>query len=155
VGTPASAPTGFRRTGRRDYWSRQFAAIASHVEPESFREEDDGNVTVDVHQVVHDAKTSELLSESHVRHRGRFDLTSGREPSCRSSREDPTQTSDHGPARPPNHPGPAARVPGYFRLSSRPKSRAICFCCLIDSASCALTSSSRRTIRSFVAGWAL
>jgi hypothetical protein len=57
----------------RDYWSRQFAAISSRVEPELFTEEPDGAVTVDVHQVVHDARTGELLSDSRVRHRYRFD----------------------------------------------------------------------------------
>jgi|1185.fasta_scaffold774259_1 hypothetical protein len=56
----------------RDYWSRQFAAISSTVEPELFTEEPDGAVTVDVHQVVHDARTGELLSDARVRHRYRF-----------------------------------------------------------------------------------
>jgi hypothetical protein len=51
------------------YWSRQFAAISSSVEPEGFTEEDDGSITVDVHQVVHDASTGELISDSRVRHR--------------------------------------------------------------------------------------
>jgi ketosteroid isomerase-like protein len=57
----------------RDYWERQFAAISSNVEPECFTEELDGSVTVDVHQVVHDARTHELLSDSHVRHRYRLE----------------------------------------------------------------------------------
>jgi hypothetical protein len=63
---------GGRVIGRpavREYWTRQFAAIASHVEPERFTEEADGSVTIDVHQVVHDANTGELLSDSFVRHR--------------------------------------------------------------------------------------
>jgi ketosteroid isomerase-like protein len=67
---------GGRVVGRpavRDYWTRQFAAISSHVEPEDFTEEPDGAVTVAVHQVVHDAKTGALLSESRVRHRYRFE----------------------------------------------------------------------------------
>jgi ketosteroid isomerase-like protein len=57
----------------RDYWERQFAAISSSVEPERFTDEPDGSVTVDVHQVVRDARTHELLSDSHVRHRYRLD----------------------------------------------------------------------------------
>jgi ketosteroid isomerase-like protein len=52
----------------RDYWNRQFAAISSSVEPLRFIEETDGSITVDVHQVVRDAHTGELLSESSVRH---------------------------------------------------------------------------------------
>ncbi len=50
------------------YWTRQFAAISSQVEPERFIEEPDGSVAVDVRQVVHDAKTGELLSDARVRH---------------------------------------------------------------------------------------
>jgi hypothetical protein len=63
---------GGRVVGRaavRDYWNRQFAAISSKVEPEGFTEEADGSVTVDVHQVVHDARSGELISDSRVRHR--------------------------------------------------------------------------------------
>jgi ketosteroid isomerase-like protein len=63
---------GGRVVGRaavRDYWNRQFAAISSRVEPEGFTEEADGSITVDVHQVVHDASTGELISDSRVRHR--------------------------------------------------------------------------------------
>jgi ketosteroid isomerase-like protein len=67
---------GGRVVGRaavRDYWSRQFAAISSKVEPEDFTEEADGSVTVDVRQVVHDASTGELISDSRVRHRYRLE----------------------------------------------------------------------------------
>jgi ketosteroid isomerase-like protein len=46
------------RAAVRDYWARQFSAISS--------------LTVDVHQVVHDAQTGELLSDSRVRHRYRL-----------------------------------------------------------------------------------
>ncbi len=63
---------GGRIVGREavlDYWRRQFEAIYSRVEPEGFSEEPDGSVTVDVHQVVHDAQSGELLSDSRVRHR--------------------------------------------------------------------------------------
>jgi ketosteroid isomerase-like protein len=67
---------GGRVVGRaavRDYWDRQFAAISSEVEPEGFTEEADGSITVDVHQVVHDASTGELISDSRVRHRYRLE----------------------------------------------------------------------------------
>jgi ketosteroid isomerase-like protein len=57
----------------RDYWIRQFAAISSTVEPESFSEEADGSITVEVHQVVHDASNGELVSDSRVRHRYRLE----------------------------------------------------------------------------------
>jgi ketosteroid isomerase-like protein len=56
------------RSAVRNYWNRQFAAISSTVEPEGFTEESDGTITVDVHQVVHDARTGELISDSRVRH---------------------------------------------------------------------------------------
>jgi ketosteroid isomerase-like protein len=67
---------GGRVAGRaavREYWTRQFAAISSQVEPERFTEEPDGSVTVDVHQVVHDARSGELVSDSRVRHRYRLE----------------------------------------------------------------------------------
>jgi len=67
---------GGRAVGRAaviDYWTRQFSAISSHVEPERFTEEPDGSITVDVHQVVHDVHTGELLSDSRVRHRYRIE----------------------------------------------------------------------------------
>jgi NADPH:quinone reductase-like Zn-dependent oxidoreductase/ketosteroid isomerase-like protein len=57
----------------RDYWTRQFEALSSRVEPEGFIEEPDGRITVDVHQVVHDARTGELISDSRVRHRYRLE----------------------------------------------------------------------------------
>jgi ketosteroid isomerase-like protein len=66
---------GGRVVGRaavRDYWNRQFGAISSEVEPEGFTEEADGSITVDVRQVVHDAGTGELISDSRVRHRYRL-----------------------------------------------------------------------------------
>jgi ketosteroid isomerase-like protein len=66
---------GGRVVGRaavRDYWSRQFSAISSTVEPESFTSEPDGTVTVEVRQAARDAQTGALLSDSVVRHRFRF-----------------------------------------------------------------------------------
>ena len=67
---------GGRVRGReavRQYWERQFATISSDVQPERFTSDPDGSVTVDVHQVVRDARTHELLSDSHVRHRFRLE----------------------------------------------------------------------------------
>jgi ketosteroid isomerase-like protein len=67
---------GGRIAGRdavREYWRRQFDAISGRVDPEGSTEEPDGAVTVDVHQVVHDADTGELISDSHIRHRYRFE----------------------------------------------------------------------------------
>ena len=67
---------GGRVVGRaavRDYWTRQFASISSKVEPERFTEEPDGDITVDVHAVVHDPRTGELISDSRLRHRYRLE----------------------------------------------------------------------------------
>ena len=61
------------RVAVRDYWKRQFATISSQVEPEGFAEEPDGSITVEVHQVVRDARTGKLISDSRVRHRYRLD----------------------------------------------------------------------------------
>ena len=63
---------GGRVQGReavRDYWTRQFAAISSKVEPLSFTEEQGGSILVEVRQVVRDASTGELISEGSVEHR--------------------------------------------------------------------------------------
>ena len=53
--------------GVRDYWTRQFTQIESHVEPERFSETDDGRVAVDVHAVVHDLDGN-LLTDRHITH---------------------------------------------------------------------------------------
>ncbi len=52
-----------------DYWSRQFSAVSSEVEPLGFTQEPDGTVTVEVHQIVHHAETAERLSDEIVHHR--------------------------------------------------------------------------------------
>jgi ketosteroid isomerase-like protein len=57
------------RAALRDYWERQFAEIASSVEPDRFTDELDGSVTVQVRQVVRDARTHELISDTNVHHR--------------------------------------------------------------------------------------
>jgi len=51
----------------RDYWTRQFKAVSSNVEPQGFRTEPDGSIVVTVHQVVHDME-GKLLSDSMVEH---------------------------------------------------------------------------------------
>lgn len=66
-----NAWAGGREVGRaavRDYWTRQFAALSSSVEPLRFVEQPDRSIVVDVHQVVRDARTGDLLSDSSVRH---------------------------------------------------------------------------------------
>jgi hypothetical protein len=50
----------------RDYWTRQFGLIDSHVEAESF-EDVDGKIVVEVHQVVRDLDGA-LLSDQQVEH---------------------------------------------------------------------------------------
>jgi hypothetical protein len=51
----------------REYWTRQFGLISSHVEPTSFETDDDGRVVVDVHQVVHDLG-GDVIADKHVQH---------------------------------------------------------------------------------------
>jgi hypothetical protein len=65
--------SGDRPRGRACVLDRQFAAISSKVEPEGFSHEPDGTITVDVHQVVHDVRTGDLISDSHVLHRYRLE----------------------------------------------------------------------------------
>jgi SnoaL-like domain len=67
---------GGRVTGREAvaaYWGRQFEQISSRVEPQAFSLDDDGVISVDVHQVVRDAGSGELVSDSHVVHRWRLE----------------------------------------------------------------------------------
>jgi len=54
------------------YWRRQFQSISSTLEPQRFSHEPDGTVAVTVRQVVRDAATDELLSDSQVTHRFRL-----------------------------------------------------------------------------------
>jgi len=51
----------------RDYWTRQFEVVQSHVEPKKFAKEADGRVAIDVHQVVHD-NGGKLLADQMVQH---------------------------------------------------------------------------------------
>jgi ketosteroid isomerase-like protein len=56
-----------------EYWRRQFAAISSRVDPVELTTQPDGSVSVEVHQVVHDAKSGDLLADSTVVHRYRLE----------------------------------------------------------------------------------
>ena len=51
----------------RAYWTRQFATIAPHVEPQSFSVAEDGRVAVAVHQVVRSLDGA-LLADQVVTH---------------------------------------------------------------------------------------
>ena len=51
----------------RAYWLAQFETIDPHVEPMSLREED-GAIAVEVHQVVRDKSTEDILSDQTVFH---------------------------------------------------------------------------------------
>jgi ketosteroid isomerase-like protein len=60
---------GGRVEGReavRDYWTRQFASIDSHVVPQAFTESGD-RVAVTVHQVVRDLDGN-VLSDGMIKH---------------------------------------------------------------------------------------
>jgi hypothetical protein len=51
----------------REYWTRQFKQIDSHVEPVGFRPLEDGRLAIDVHQVVR-TPDGELLADRQVVH---------------------------------------------------------------------------------------
>jgi ketosteroid isomerase-like protein len=51
----------------RAYWTRQFAEIAPHVEPQGFSAAEDGRVAVTVHQVVRSLDGA-LLADQVVTH---------------------------------------------------------------------------------------
>jgi ketosteroid isomerase-like protein len=55
------------RDGVRGYWTRQWAMIDPHVEPVSFSRGDEGQIVVEVHQVVHDLEGN-LLADKTVGH---------------------------------------------------------------------------------------
>lgn len=66
---------GGRVTGRdavAAYWRRQFEQISSTVTPERLDPSPDGAIDVTVRQVVCDAKTGEIQSDTHVVHRWRL-----------------------------------------------------------------------------------
>lgn len=53
--------------GVRDYWTRQWSLIDSHVEPRGFATDDAGRTVVDVHQVVRDM-TGKIIADEMVQH---------------------------------------------------------------------------------------
>jgi ketosteroid isomerase-like protein len=55
------------RDGVRSYWTRQWAMVDPHVEPMAFAEGPEGEVIVEVHQVVHDL-AGKLLVDQMVGH---------------------------------------------------------------------------------------
>jgi ketosteroid isomerase-like protein len=60
------------RDGVRDYWTRQWAILDPRVDPVKLTPGPDGEVTVDVHQVVHDLE-GKLLVDQRVVHIFRFE----------------------------------------------------------------------------------
>jgi hypothetical protein len=60
------------RDGVRSYWTRQWATVDPHVEPIGFSIGPEGEVVVDVHQVVHDLE-GKLLADQKVVHIFRFE----------------------------------------------------------------------------------
>jgi len=55
------------RDGVRSYWTRQWAMLDPHVEPVGFSPGKDGEVVVEVHQVVRDLE-GKLLADQMVGH---------------------------------------------------------------------------------------
>ena len=55
------------RDGVRSYWTRQWAMVDPHVEPVGFSKGPQGEVVVEVHQVVRDLKGA-LLQDQMVGH---------------------------------------------------------------------------------------
>ena len=51
------------RDGVRSYWTRQWAMIDPHVEPVGFSNGPEGEIIVEVHQVVHDLDGNPLLDQ--------------------------------------------------------------------------------------------
>ena len=60
------------RDGVRSYWTRQWAMIDPHVEPLAFSTNPDGEVGVDVHQIVRDLQGN-VLADRMVGHIFRFE----------------------------------------------------------------------------------
>jgi hypothetical protein len=56
----------------RAYWTEQWSEIDGRVEPVAFHPEDDGQILVDVHQVVRDLAGA-VLADEHVGHRFTFE----------------------------------------------------------------------------------
>lgn len=61
-----------RREGVRSYWTRQWTMIDPHVEPLEFSQGPEGEITIQVHQVVHDL-SGNLLADQRVVHEFRME----------------------------------------------------------------------------------
>jgi ketosteroid isomerase-like protein len=70
VSWPRAFKGGFVRGPEeiRAYWTEQWSEIDGKVEPVAFHPEDDGQILVDVHQVVCDL-AGVVLADEHVGHR--------------------------------------------------------------------------------------
>jgi ketosteroid isomerase-like protein len=55
------------RSGIRDYWTRQWGMVDSHVEPTRMEPDGTGRVVVDVHQTVRDLSGT-ILADQMVQH---------------------------------------------------------------------------------------
>src|SRR5262245_2191992 len=55
------------RSQVRDYWTRQFQMIHPQVEPQSFTPQENGSITVTVHQVIR-SLDGNLLADQMVQH---------------------------------------------------------------------------------------
>jgi ketosteroid isomerase-like protein len=55
------------RSGVRDYWTRQWGLVDSHVEPKGLAPDGTGRIVVDVHQVVRDL-SGKVLADERVQH---------------------------------------------------------------------------------------
>ncbi len=53
--------------GVREYWTRQWAAINPHVEPQHFHADESGRTVVDVHTVVRDS-AGNIVADHMVQH---------------------------------------------------------------------------------------
>jgi hypothetical protein len=60
------------RAGVRSYWTRQWTMVDPHVEPVAFSDGAEGEVIVEVHQVVRDLNGT-LLADKKVGHVFRFE----------------------------------------------------------------------------------
>jgi hypothetical protein len=69
VAWPKAFKGGFVRGPQeiRAYWTEQWGEIDPHVEPVSFHPQDEGQILIDVHQVVRDLGGA-LLADEHTGH---------------------------------------------------------------------------------------
>ena len=70
VAWPRAFKGGFVRGHEevRDYWTEQWSEIDPNVEPIAFRLEENGQILVDVHQIVRDLAGA-VVADAHVIHR--------------------------------------------------------------------------------------